>query len=272
MDIARCTQDDVVYQAITFAGLSSTNFVTKKRFLICSECGGPAFFRKASCSGQAACFGARPHEEGCSLKATEYEKNDEGQGDDQDILENPGQRIVVEFNYGAQDNDRHNDPTHSHNTGGQGGRFVGDGHRPNAVMRRRISTILRNLIISQQFRNSQQILEIDGVGEFTIANFFVPLQAATEHHINKYHGFWGMVADGALGQNGELWLNSGGRGNMSVCIPEKFVNQLYKRFRIHKEEDIAGAYVLVFGTLCNSRNGKKYVPIKDAGFITLQLA
>lgn len=32
--------------------------------------------RKASRSGRAACFGARPHHEGCELAAIEYERMD----------------------------------------------------------------------------------------------------------------------------------------------------------------------------------------------------
>jgi len=271
MDAARCTLDNAVYQAVRFAALPPNELSKKRRFLVCPECNGPAFFRKASRSGQAACFGARPHEDGCTLAASEYERNDTGLGDDQDILENPGQRIVIDFNFGAQPADKHNDPDESYNVGGRGGRFVGDGERPNAEMHRRLSTILRNLIMSEQFRTSRQIIEIVGVGEFSVADFFVHFSAVAPMHIGQYRGYWGMVADARFGQTGALWLNSGGRDDMSICVAEPLVDELHQRFRIAEEEDLAGAYTLVFGTLRSSQAGKKYVQAEDLGFITVRL-
>jgi len=269
MDAARCTLDDMVYQAVRFAALPPNELARKRRFLVCPECRGPAFFRKASRSGQAACFGARPHEEGCELPAAEYEQNDIGPGDDQDILENPGQRIILDFNFGAPI-DRHNDPDALPNVGGRGGRFVGGGARPDAAMHRRLSTILRNLMMSEQFRTSPQMVEITGVGEFTVANFFVPFGAVAPAHDNQYRGYWGMVVFARFGQTGALWLNSGGRDDMSVCVPEQFVNEVYERFRISDEEELAGTYALVLGTLRTSQDGKKYVRVDDLGFIMLR--
>lgn len=269
MDAALCTIDDVIYQATHFANLPPNELARKRRFLVCPECSGPAFFRKASRSGQAACFGARPHEEGCTLAAAEYEQNDNGPGDDQDILENPGQRIILDLNFGAS-NDSHNDTDAMPNPGGRGGRFIGGGTRPDATMHRRLSTILRNLMVSGEFRTSRQIVEISGIGEFTVADFFVQFDAVAHHHENQYRGYWGMVVSARFGQTDALWLNSGGRDDVSICVPEQFVNELYARFRISDEEDLAGMYVLVLGTLRTSQSGKKYVQAEDLGFITLR--
>lgn len=269
MDAARCTLDDVIYQAVRFAALPPIELARKRRFLACPECRGPAFFRKASRSGQAACFGARPHKEGCTLAASEYEQNDIGPGDDQDVLENPGQRIILDFNFGAAD-DRHNDPDAPVDPGGRGGRFVGGGVRPDAAMHRRLSTVLRNLMMSGQFRTSRQIIEIAGVGEFTVADFFVPFGAVAAAHDHQYRGYWGMVVSARFGQTDALWLNSGGREDMSICVPEQFVNELYERFRITDEEELSGTYALVLGTLRTSQGGKKYVQVEDLGLITLR--
>lgn len=271
MDAARCTLDDVVYQAVRFATLSPADLSRKRRFLVCPECRGPAYFKKASRSGQAACFGARPHEDGCTLAAVEYEQNDIGPGDDQDILQNPGQRIVLDFNFGAQPNDRHNDPDEPHNVGGRGGRFVGNGARPDAVMHRRLSTILRNLMISDQFRTSRQTIEVTGIGEFTVADFFVRFDSVAPIHDNQYRGYWGMVASAGFGKEGALWLNSGGCDDMSICVPQQLVSALHERFRTTDgEESLAGVYALVLGSLRTSKNMKKFVPVEDLGFITLR--
>lgn len=268
MDAARCTLDDEVYQAVFFAALPPNELARKRKFLVCQECRDPAFFRKASRSGQVACFGARPHKEGCTLAASEYEQNNIGPGDDQDILENPGQRIILDFNFGAP-NDRHNDPDGLPNSGGRGGRFLGGGARPDAAMHRRLSTILRNLMMSEQFRTSRQIVEIAGVGEFMVANFFVQFGAVTSVHGNQYCGYWGMVVSARF-DHGALWLNSGGRDDISVCVPEQFFNELCERFRISDEEDLVGTYALILGPLQISRYRKKYVRVGDLGFITLR--
>jgi hypothetical protein len=271
MDVARCTLDNVTYKQVRFATLPPGELSRKRRFLVCPECGGPSFFRKASCSGQAACFGARPHNESCSLATSEYERNDLGLGDDQDILSNPSQHIVIDFDFGAQQTERHNDPNAVANVGGRGGRFVGDGARRNAAMHRRLSSILRNLSTSAQFRASRQIVEIEGIGEFPVADFFVHFQAVASMQEGRYRGYWGMIAYARSGQGGELWLNSRGLDDMSICVPEEFVDEFYRRFRISDEEDLAGADALIFGTLRNSQNGKQYIQVEDLGFITIHL-
>lgn len=269
MDIANCTLDDVVYQAVRFAALPPSELASKRRFLVCPECHSSAFFRKASRSGQAACFGARPHDDGCTLAASEYEQNDIGPGDDQVILQNSGQRIILDFNFG-EPNDRHNDPHATPNAGNCGGRFIGSGVRSDAAMHRRLSTILHNLMTSGQFRTSRQIVEIPGVDEFTVADFFVQFRDVTPAHDNQYRGYWGMVVSARLDKKGALWLNSGGRDAMSSCVPEQFVNELHRRFRISDEEGLSGIYALILGSLRTSKDGKKYVRVDDIGRITLR--
>lgn len=273
MDTARCTLDGVVYVAARFAALPAAELAQKKRFLRCPECDFPAYFKKASRSGQAACFGARPHRESCSMAAAEGEQNDLGLAVDQDILHNPGQNIVIDFNFGDQGTERHNDPAAPENPGGRGGRHIGNHPRPNAVMHRRLSTLLLNLITSEQFRNSRQTLTIPGSGDFAVADFFVNVQEITPAHVGTYHGFWGMIADVGLGrQAGDLWLNTGGNDETSILIPLQWVREVLQRFRVSAPEDITGAYALVFGPLSRSRNGKFFVRVEDVGFLTLRLA
>ena len=114
-----------------------------------------------------------------------------------------------------------------------------------------------------------------GVDEATVKSAVLELQwkpfgAVAAAHDNQYRGYWGMVVSARFGQTGALWLNSGGRDDMSVCVPEQFVNELYERFRITDEEELAGTYALVLGTLRTSQGGKKYVQVEDLGFITLR--
>lgn len=270
MDVARCTLDGLTYQAVRFAALPLDELLRKRRFLVCSKCGHAAYFKKASCSGQAACFGARPHKS-CSLAASEYGVNNNGLGDDQDILNNPGQRIVIDFDFGAEQTEKHNDPDVVNNVGGRGGRFVGYGARPDAVMHRRLSTLLRDLSTSEQFRTSRVALRIEGAGEFTVADFFIRFRDVKPTHDGQYHGYWGKLAHaGFQSETGALWLNTLS-DDIGICVPEKFVSEFRQRFKISKMTKLERAGVLILGKLENSRNGKKYVPVADLNFITIDL-
>lgn len=272
MDIALCTEDGTTYTAVDFSRLPPIELARKRRLLECPECSGPAYFRKASRSGRAACFGARPHQEGCELAAPEYERMDDGAGQDQDTLENPGTRIVVDFNFGTPDQPEHVETEGLPPNRERRGRFTGDGERDDARMHRRLSTLLRNLIEAPAFRFSNQLLEIEGYPETTVRDFFVPLSDVNVDFNGQFKGYWGMLSDARFAHDRTLWLNSGGRDNISFCVQTAHANTLYQRYRIEDEEDLAGAYILVFGTVQISQNDKLYCVVNDIGYMSLRLA
>jgi len=272
MDTALCTEDRVIYEAVQFSRLPPIELARKRRLLRCPECDGPAFFRKASRSGRAACFGARPHVDGCELAAPEQEPQDDGPGTDQDALHNPGERIVVDFNFGAQVQPEHEEaPGLQPNPNRRGG-FVGDGVRPDVRIHRRLSSLLRTLVEVPAFRQSGQLLEIDGRDEIAVRDFFIALDAVTPEHAGLFRGFWGMLSDARFSTDRTLWLNSGGRDDISFCLDADYVDGIYERYRIEDEEDLAGAYILAFGTLQVSQNGKLYSPVATPGYISIRLA
>lgn len=282
MDVARCILDDEIYQAVLFAGLAPSAPARKKGALVCCECGGPAYYRRASRSGQAACFCARPHKEDCGLAARNSEQTDKGLGDDQDRLVNPGNRIILDLNSGKAEPYRHNDPNEAANLGGRGGRFNGNGSRPNAAMHRNLKAILHKLITSEEFRNSRVIIEIPGIGEFmasklfvhfdtlaqTISESFETLDTPAEAFVGKYRGFWGKINNAGLGQ-GTIWLNS----TVKIRVPESLKDKMYQELEISDLNALAGAEVLAIGTLKKSHMHERfYVLIEDLGCIAMKLA
>ena len=66
-----------------------------------------------------------------------------------------------------------------------------------------------------------------------------------------------------------LWLNSGGYTSPGICIPVQFVAELFQRFGISDNRQLAGACVLVFGTLQISQSGKKFVELEDLNHISI---
>lgn len=101
MDIALCTLDNYIYTSAQFSQLPFADIGEKRRSLICPECGGPAFFRKQTRNGRAACFGARPHQPSCSLSVLDETRVVHGQGEIAEVICNPGERIVVDLVFGA---------------------------------------------------------------------------------------------------------------------------------------------------------------------------
>lgn len=270
MRIVYCTQDGVTYQAEDFN--QAEDFINKKRFLECPECHGPAFYRGLTRNGREACFGARPHAPGCDLASVEHDGDATGQGDVEDEIFTTGQRIIVDFNQGTTETDSEALPVGVQADTGNARVRNGQGPTVREIMYRRMSSLLRTLIHSEEFRRSTQVIEIAEQGEFAVTDFFVNFAEVTGEHLDSYHGFWGMIPDARIDGNGTLWFNSGRREDMSVLLDRAFIETIYQRFRIEDVEDIAGAYILVLGVLREAANGKKYVLITDPAHFTLRLA
>ncbi|WP_155646861.1 hypothetical protein [Burkholderia territorii] len=265
MDIARCVEDNRTYNAFEFSALSPAELGRKRRMLICDECEGPGFFRKASRSGQAACFGARPHAPNCSAAAAEAREVVTQQEDDEPRL-NPGAHIVVDLHYGGAPVNGIRGGDDANPNGASGSRYVGAGGRRAAVSHRRPSGLLRMLVESDAFRSSEQTIEIPGHIQGIVREIFVPFEAAAaEELIGQYRGYWGYVTDGARGGEAKeaLWLNSGGRQDVSILIQAEIVGELYERFGIDDVEDFAGVYFLVFGYMKRSVRDKYYISVDD---------
>lgn len=185
-------------------------------------------------------------------------------------MNNLGDRIIVDFNFGfrIQTGGVEGSPQLNRNPRPS---FRVEGARPDVRIHRRLSPLLRTLVEIPTFSQSNQILEIERQDEICVRDFFIPLPTVTPKHVSLYRGFWGMLSDSQFSQNGTLWFNSGGREDLSFCLDEKHVDDIYRRFSIENEEDFAGAYILVFGILYQSQNRKLYCVIDDTAFVALHI-
>lgn len=266
MDNAFCTINNQTYNAYQFSQLDIGTISQLRRFLECPTCHAPAFFRKAARNGQAACFGAHPHNDGC-IESAPLSRLINGENDDEDVLHNDGQRIVLDLNYGAAETVNHINDDINENGVGRGVRFRGTGNRPNVVAHRRLSTILRSLIINPAFRVSEQMIEIGNITQ-TISNFFVSFNNINQNYIDRFRGYWGQIADIGEALNGTIWLNSGNRDDVSLCLPPAIQQFFFERFNINDAEDLVGLYILCLGNLKISQNNKKYIVIDELAFVT----
>jgi hypothetical protein len=114
-------------------------------------------------------------------------------------------------------------------------------------------------------------MEIPECGEISASNFFVPILDVTVQYAGQFRGYWGHVTDAKYDFDQKLWLNGGGRDNVSFCIQTRDIGEIFARYGIQNLEDFAGAYVLVFGMLQISRPGKRYCIIADPRYVALHL-
>lgn len=271
MDVARCTADGIVYTVELFESRGDSFVSQYRRLLACPECAGPAFYRRESSSGQAACFGARPHAAKCSLGAVEGRRSGTMGPGEQDAIQ-PSERILVDFEYGAHEPVNPYDPGHVLDPEGRGRKFTpGTGGR-SSQKHRRLSSLLKNLIYSSAFRESDQLIALPQ-GEYRVKDLFVEFPLTSEAMVGSYRGFWGMVSDAAAFPKGNesLWLNSGGRDAVSVVVDADLGETFQKRYPVFDLEKFAGSYVLVFGELRLSQKNKLYIAVKDLSQISLLL-
>ena len=250
MDVAKCTLDGSEYSAVKFAKLPPPEIAIKRRHLICIRCSTRAIFVKEARSGQGPHFRARPHVN-CPLAAPESEQG-EGGGEDKDMLRNPGDHIILDLRYGAAEL-VNGDPESGAEGGTRGGRHVGPGGNRQAVSKRRLRPILKNLIFLEEFRRSDQTIELPGLDVFRVHDLFVNFSEVTDAHVGRFKGFWGDIQDIRPGKNKEHWINTGDKEDVSVVIRQDICASFLSYHRI-KWSELEGMHFLVFGWL--NRGGK----------------
>lgn len=267
MQTAYCKLDGKTYYAQQFFELPQDEITEKRYDLVCIVCGCHAFFRLETINGREACFGAY-HAEGCQMAAiqTTIDKNRPDQN--RDYANNHEQHIVVDFAYGTAQTEEPINHTAIPNQFDDGCHSGGRVARQNIVSHRRLSSILRDLIASPEFRDSHRIIHVAGLSETTVCNFFVQFDQVTNAHVGRFMGYWGRLTSVGIENSGEFWLNTGYRGTLSIFVPSHLVDALRSRFRLD-DTSVVGAYVLVFGTFQIGRSGKPFIEVADLCSITM---
>lgn len=274
MDIARCLVDDQIYVALAFSQLPWDRREAMRQELICpnDDCKGPAFFRRESRSGQAACFGAR-HVDGCNMAAAEPVRLQGAEGDEADRLLNPGDRLEIDLGYGAHErvNVEALDGVDAEGNG-RAARYVGDGARPNAVRRQRLQPLLRALILQPHYAEQDILVGIPDREPVRARELFVSFDDATEAVTGNFYALWGLIASARRAGN-TLWLNAGGKASVSFPMNEELQATLQERLRVDQDglaEELAGCYLLVLGRLARGGpTGKLYCTPESGAHIAV---
>lgn len=268
MNNAKCKLNGLIYSAVEFSRLISKEIEQLRRHLYCLVCNYPSFFCQTSINGRAAYFGARPHAEGCPLAAQDYFRTEDIIGNIKRSNYMPSSKTFVDLRYGVPARSNYLNPT------GREPKLASDN---NIIYQstfylyfQRPSSLLRDLIESPTFRNSDHVFIINGQ-EFTARNLFVYLEFATLQLSGQFRGYWGVLSDARFDINGTLWFNSVGGNNLNFCLSNNYVDEILQRYHINDLEELAGAYILVFGTPSIAQNGMLYCLISTPESVALRL-
>jgi hypothetical protein len=182
----------------------------------------------------------------------------------------PGGKIVVDFEYGSPTHPESVECSRQTPNSDHATHILEDGYRPHVHLHRRLSSLLRTLIAFPAFSDSEQSIVIEGYGEIAARDFFVQIESATNQYSGQFRGFWGGIADAKFAKDKSLWLNSGGRSNISFCLDSRYVNVITQRHRINGLEDLTGAHILVIGTPRVSPSGKLHLIVGGPKFVALR--
>jgi hypothetical protein len=269
MDHARCIIDNKPYTAFDFSKLPSATLEEYRKSLACDECGGPAFFRRESADGRAACFGGRPHQPGCTLASQDGGAWGVDGGDGEDERFNPGDRIVVDLrldigNTGAAGG---NPSDRQH---GQGRFFGGTDGEQRSRTYKRLRAMLRALVGGHGLATSTQVIEVPRLIELQAKDFFVAFKDAAGIPEKQFRGFWGSISDARHGQDGAIYLNTGGITEPSIRVKKEDEMTLLAMVGAENLEELSGAYILVLGNAGMPRqNGKRFIGHKGPLYLAM---
>ncbi|WP_175948379.1 hypothetical protein [Burkholderia pyrrocinia] len=268
MEIAKCVLDDRTYTALEFSRLPPSELSTKRKHLVCIECQAAAFFRKPSRNGQAACFGAFPHFEGCSLASSDI-KSLRGENYNGDVAHYFNESTKLDLTNAPQTDAGVGLAIDKQASNAEDSLISADDLKPGPRIRRQLSATLKSLIFSEKFRASSQEVGVEGESTSTVGHFFVNFKNIRAEWGGELRGYCGMLTDARLSSEGALWLNSGGIGDVSCVVQAEMVDEFFRRYNLEDEEDLAGAYVVVIGEINVSPKGKIYIRLADVDYIDL---
>ncbi len=283
MDLVRCTLDNKVYNAVEFSKLSDLS--KKRKYLICEECKYSAYFKKASKSGQAACFGARPHKEGCSMAT---EDSDTAIGiltETEKELVNNGNEIKVDFSFETQPvthtREVKEDVLQTSRVGFLHSSKNGIG---KAKSIRRLSSLLNMLINDPNFLTSNRKIDLGYNDHYYASYLFRENNFLSAQDVDQVKGVYGQIIDVQLvnkkvtndvdvkSEEKFLWLNFGGYNECSIIISDFLIESFFNRFIQYKDntKELNGKFVLCFGVIKKSKKNKFYIHLDDVSKIVFK--
>lgn len=268
MNLAVCTLDGVTYQALPFAAMPEDRIESLRYSLICEECRGRGYFKRAGIDGRSPCFGAR-HADGCNQATGGGQGWGDGGEGEQPEIPNTGAPIRIDLSSGGGQGQDAAGAGAGQRVRGRGRRFGGGAGGRAAQPTLRLRSILRALVLTD-FGDSIQMIQPPNGRPMQARNYFLETQhAADVRHRNEPRGLWGEVLS-VREANGVYWLNTGDRTQLSFVVEPDVMAAMLERFHLAEPEDIVGADILVLDRPRISNANKPFAKISGVNYVTLR--
>ena len=263
MDEARSRTRGTIYTADAFAALPSGQRQTLRETLVCTACGADAYFIREARNGRRACFGARPHEEGCELASIATEDGGSGALDEVDEQINAGDIFRIEPARVRLVRHARHDPLEADRREGAAVRYTGRGRGGRRTSSMGIDRLLRQLVLRESFRDSRTMLILSDDTQHSVRKGCVHIHDIEDNHLNKLRVYWGVIRFPRPKPGGGAWLNTGSRLTPSLVIEEDDLLSLLDRKGMSDLEDLSGSYFAIMGRLRQGPSGKRLLWVDD---------
>ena len=239
--------------------------------LTCTGCAQPAYFIRRARNGRAACFGARPHLDGCEMASMSSEDG----GSASLPVDEPRLTSKDEFVLRPIDarGVRHvvHDPRRSE-TDGTARRYTGRGIGGESRPSMGLSVLLRRLVREPEFRESKAKLVLPDDTRGTIRKYCVEVIDADLRLANRRRLYWGTIRYANDDGSGGVWLNLGRRGAPALHLKAEVVAELLDRHQIEEIEELQGAAFMGYLYLKKARaSDRMFLFPEDLEWFALRL-
>lgn len=276
MEAAIYAPDGTRYTATQFLELGAAGIAERRHRLICpnSECRAPASFVNRSRDGRGEHFRSREHVSGCEYLSEKGEQAGGDEGRPEDIVTNTGRRLILDLDGGGT-GEVNGVPDAENRPGRQTPRHVID--RDSDRVResdshRRLRPVLRELVNSEHFRSSNQLVVLPGYPELPVRRFFVPFTRATaDRYQDEQRGFWGTISSAFINDQRLLWIRGGHSDDrFRILVPNR-VDAFLRHCNVSTVDELRGGRLLVLGLRRKSDRGP-YVRVESLAAVAFRAA
>ncbi|MCH1920136.1 hypothetical protein L9G15_11910 [Shewanella sp. A3A] len=264
---AICTygKSRTVYSILVFQNLPEADIDKLRQSLLCPECGEPAYYRRASIDGKAACFGSRYHREGC----TEYRSSPQRESELKDSTE--VSKILLEtkeilFDFSGSSSQQSKAtiiPKVSKGTKSNLNiqKISTSNESSSRKAKINFSKALSSLLRGSNLAESSVLIEIDAGYKFKAKNLFVNFSdavATVAAKDAKPKMYWGTISHS---DSKIEWLNPADCVDVGISI-KRYRKDITERFNVRDRRDLEGAGIILFGKcFWNSKKNRKIIEL-----------
>lgn len=241
--------------------------------LLCTGCQQPAYFIRQARNGRAACFGARPHLDGCEMASTITDDGGAAALPTDEPRVAAGDELVlrsVEASVGTVRHVRH-DPQATAGDG-RARRYIAQGVGGTSTPSMGLNVLLRRLVREPSFRDSRAMLVLPDGTRGSIRSYCVEVIDADLSYWNKRRLYWGTIRYPNVDDDGGAWLSLGRRGSAVLRLNPATVDELLERHDVDDLEELQGAAFVVYAPLRKAtRSDRLLLFVDDLDWFALRL-